>query len=117
MKKKIIIISLISILLVCIIVGIILIQPTKKEEKTSQTIKKVTPLKESNPAEAAELIKKNTVKITNKISEETTIIGTGFLHESGYIITNSHIVDIKGQIKITYANEKTISPIFVPTGS
>ncbi|MGE5456322.1 MAG: S1C family serine protease [Ignavibacteriales bacterium] len=86
--------------IVIIILG--LLTGCSKDTET-KNINKITPLTNSNSAEAAELVKNNIVKIINKTSNGE-IIGTGFFHQSGYLVTNSHIVDIKGVINITYPN-------------
>lgn len=99
-KKNLIIFVFILIIITSLTISLISInkQPTKVT-----TIEKIEVLKEGNSANAAELIKRNIVKITNNI-ENNTITGTGFFHETGYLITNSHIVDIKGNIIIEYSN-------------
>ena len=77
-------------------------QNNKEEIKTEvNKINKVTTLETADSAKAVKLIKSNIVKITNDVGKGT-IVGTGFFHESGYLITNSHIVDIKGTITIEY---------------
>ena len=42
-----------------------------------------------------------TIKVTN-ITSAGTIIGIGFFHETGYLVTNSHFVDIEWKIEIEY---------------
>ena len=59
-------------------------------------------LEKGDEAEAAKLIKRNIVKITNQIDDKTKIVGTGFFIKEGYLLTNSHIVDILGDITIEY---------------
>lgn len=93
-----------------IIVGMILIATftyailfnNKKNESVS-AISEIKVLSSANASEAAALIKANTVKVINKLNN-TSIIGTGFFDKSGYLVTNSHIVDIKGDITIEYPN-------------
>lgn len=92
-------IILLLIILIAIVLGAILVN--KDNNKENYIIDKINTLKQNNPATAAELVKENIVKITNK-TEEFEIIGTGFFHESGFLVTNSHIVDIKGNIEIEY---------------
>lgn len=97
-------------ILIFIIVGMILIAAftyailfnNKKNESVS-AISEIKVLSSANASEAATLIKANTVKVINKLSN-TSIIGTGFFDKSGYLVTNSHIVDIKGDITIEYPN-------------
>ena len=106
-NKKILLISIISILIVVIGIVIMLFISNKKNNNDNiitSEIDKIVILENNDSAKAAELIKKNTVKIINEIDEETKIMGTGFFHESGYLVTNSHIVDIKGKVKIEYAD-------------
>lgn len=50
-----------------------------------------------------DLIRKNVVKVINKI-ENKEITGTGFFNEDGYLLTNSHIVDIQGDITVQYSD-------------
>lgn len=68
--------------------------------KTS-VLEKIQPLLNDDSAKATELIKKNIVKITNKI-DDYEVIGTGFFHQEGYLVTNSHVVDRKGNITVEY---------------
>lgn len=108
--KKILLISIISVAVVAIGIGVtlLIINNYKDNEKKNNIIasemNKIEILESADSAKAAELIKKNTVKIINEIDKDTKIIGTGFFHESGYLITNSHIVDIEGNIKIEYSD-------------
>lgn len=103
LKKKSVVVSIIIILLIITGVVLFLVFGNKKEEKVEVTaMEQLAPLEKDNSSEAAELIKKNIVKIVNTIDEETKIIGTGFFDKSGYLVTNSHIVDIKGDISIEY---------------
>lgn len=108
-NKKILLISIISVVVV-IGIGVILLtinnsKGNKKENNiVASEMNKIEILESADSAKAAELIKKNTVKVINEIDEDTKIIGTGFFHESGYLVTNSHIVDIKGSLKIEYSD-------------
>ena len=101
-KKMIVIISLIVALLI-IVISVALTYHFKKNDFNIEvnSIQKVKTLSSENSSEAAELIKRNIVKVTNKV-DDFEIIGTGFFHETGYLITNSHVVDIKGNITIEY---------------
>lgn len=47
-------------------------------------------------------VKENTVKIINTIDVDKVSYGTGFFLESGYLITNSHVVDVEGDILVEY---------------
>ncbi len=106
-KKVIIIISAVSLALVSVAIAVFVGKSNKGDPdkiiKVS-TLEQLTTLSESNSSEAAELIKSNIVKVINKIDDETSIIGTGFFDKSGYLVTNSHLVDIKGSITIVYNN-------------
>lgn len=106
-KKKIIIISLITTIVLAVIGSVILLTSKDNKEIVVNGLKKIEVLSGEDSAKSAELIKKNIVKVTNKIDDETKIIGTGFFHESGYLVTNSHIVDIEGNITVEYYNGET----------
>ena len=98
-KTKIIIISIITVLFLVIVffVTIGLINHNNKniqEPIEVNAIEQLSPLTTSDSSQAAELIKTNIVKVVNKIDDETSIIGTGFFDKSGYLVTNSHLVDI-----------------------
>lgn len=69
-------------------------------------LESITPLTSNDSVKAAELIKANIVKIENTM-DNSKIVGTGFFDTSGYLITNSHIVDIKGGLQITYPDGST----------
>ncbi len=108
MNKKIIIItSIIVVAITATITGVLLLKDKKETPPIEKTLElnKTTILEKPNAVEATKLIKSNIVKITNDTGKGT-ITGTGFFHESGYLITNSHVVDIKGTIKVTYSNGK-----------
>ena len=113
-KTKIIVIS-ISLLVIFVILGFIIkinLIDSKKNDTGDKMhvsgLEQITVLSENNSAKASELIKSNIVKIINKIDDTTSIIGTGFFDKSGYIVTNSHIVDIKGSIFIEYATGEEV---------
>ena len=73
-------------------------------------------LEKSNEAEAAKIIKNNIVRITNQVNDTTKIVGTGFFIKEGYLLTNSHIVDIAGDITIEY-NDGTKQNAFLYSNS
>ena len=77
---------------------------SKKDDFEVSVLETVKVLDSSNEAEAAKLIKSNIVRITNKVNESTKIVGTGFFIKEGYLLTNSHIVDIEGEITIEYSD-------------
>lgn len=109
MKKKIIVI-VISILVIAS--GVILFLLTNKKETKTTSIedKKLAYLdlsKVESEIDKINLVKDNVVRITNKINDQIKIIGSGFFTSDGYLITNSHVVDIKGDITVTYPNGKT----------
>lgn len=104
-KKKFLII-IISILVI-VTIAVIAVMFLKQKETNANDIEignleHINLLKESNEAKAAALIKENIVRITNTINDKNTTVGTGFFIPEGYLITNSHIVDIKGDISIQY---------------
>ena len=103
-KKKIKLYVLIGTIIA--IVGIIAVLVIWKNNKKQEIKESIGMLEEVNittddEAEIIEMIKKNVVKIENKL-ENNSIVGTGFFHKTGYLITNSHIVDIEGEITIEY---------------
>ena len=110
MKKKTKILILIIVLIVLVVSGIIVKKCFFDNEDHAQEKIEVSNLaqfeilSENNSAKAAELVKANVVKVINKIDENTSVIGTGFFDKSGYLVTNSHIVDVKGTITIEYEN-------------
>lgn len=105
-KKNIIIISIIVILIISTIVTFVFL---KNKEKNIEVVELnyIDALSKDDEATAAKIIKENIVRITNQIDEDTNIIGTGFFTKEGYLVTNSHIVDIEGTISIEYANGDT----------
>ena len=112
-NKKVLIVFVIS--LVLIFIGVLLFMYFKNNEKVIEVsnLTEVVTLSSSDSSKAVELIKENTVKVINKIDDTTRIIGTGFFDKSGYLVTNSHIVDIKGDITIEYANgNKTTAKLY-----
>lgn len=108
-KKKIIIcIVIISILITSI--SLFLINDKNKAKKQNNDPKNdftnISVLTEADEVKAAKLIKENIVRVVNKVGEHE-IVGTGFFIEEGYLLTNSHNVDIKGEISIEYFDGTT----------
>lgn len=106
-NKKVIIIFITFVVIICIAIGIFMINRNKKvdnDDVSTNKINKIVVLESDDSAKAAELVKKNVVKVTNEIDDNTKIIGTGFFHESGYLVTNSHIVDIEGKVNAHFSN-------------
>lgn len=69
-------------------------------------------LTDCNDSNAVALVKPNVVKIENKTASGTTI-GTGFFDASGYLVTNSHIVDQKGVITVYYSDGSNAKAVLV----
>lgn len=103
-KKVLLIIISILVVVTIAVIGVMFLK--QKENNVNDievgNLEHISLLKESNEAKAAELIKENIVRITNTINDKNAIVGTGFFIPEGYLITNSHIVDIKGNISIQY---------------
>ena len=59
-----------------------------------------------------ESVKSHVVRITNNIGKNK-IVGSGFFVEDGYLVTNSHVVDIKGDVTIEYSDGTTSSATLV----
>ena len=51
-------------------------------------------------------VKSQVVRITNTV-KKNKIVGSGFFISDGYLVTNSHVVDIKGDITIQYSDGST----------
>lgn len=107
MKKNNKIIIIVLIIFGVLIVGLsgyFIISHFQKEQNLNiekNALEKIQPLLNDDSAKATELIKKNIVKVTNKI-DNYEVIGTGFFHHEGYLVTNSHVVDRKGNITVEY---------------
>lgn len=103
-KKNWIIISVCVV--TTILVGVILTLCLLDDKKDYQVyeLELLQPLNNSDSSTAVNRIKENVVKISNRIDEENIIYGTGFFDKSGYLVTNSHVVDIKGDITVTYSD-------------
>ena len=107
-KTKIIIVSFAAIIVLTMIVAALLKYNYVKNDPIEVSVLEIlTPLKEGNSSKATELVKSNIVKVVNKIDDETSKVGAGFFDESGYLITNSHLVDLKGTITIEYFDGNT----------
>ncbi len=105
-KKIVLIISITVIIILAAISSVFLLNKKENKEKKGKVavVEQLIPLEKANASEAAELVKKNIVKVINTIDENNKIIGTGFFDKTGYLVTNSHIVDIKGRIDVEYAD-------------
>lgn len=106
LSKKVVLIASIAVVALAIIGGYFLLTDNKKDKENDpeisvNVIESINVLSSANEALSAELVKKNIVKIVNHIGDEQ-IVGTGFFIEQGYLVTNSHVADIKGNISIEY---------------
>jgi len=106
MKKKIIFITIGIVLAVIASVSLIFFFNNRNKKIEVTELEMISPLKNGDSAKAVELAKENIVKVVNKIDDKNTIYGTGFFDKSGYLVTNSHVVDIKGDITVIYQNGK-----------
>ena len=106
-KKKITIIIIIIILFLGIGLSIYLIDNKSNKETLNNNFltNKLQIVDVSKTDEPLNIIKKNVVRVINKVNDKE-IIGTGFFVEEGYLLTNSHIVDIKGDIRVEYSDGK-----------
>lgn len=64
------------------------------------------PLTSEDPAAPAELVGANLVRIINKVGNRQTV-GTGFFPENGSLVTNSHVVDIPGELTLVFPDGQT----------
>jgi len=103
-SKKRIVILIIAIAILMAGICIFYISGLSKSNKVAQNLDTIDVLTRAEETAATKLVKENVVKIVNTLDDGNTIIGTGFFHESGYLLTNSHVVDIKGSIEIFYLN-------------
>ena len=108
-KKYIILGGVVILVVLAAIIAIFVIDKDDKNVEDIQVsnLTYVAPLKKEDEAKAAKLIKENIVRITNKVNEKNSIVGTGFFIQEGYLVTNSHVVDIMGDINIQYADGNT----------
>ena len=104
MNKKILILAL--VLIVAGSIGIYFYMNKEGKKIEVSAVKTIDLSAAKTEAEKVELVKQNIVKVVNKV-EDGEIIGTGFFDNDGYLITNSHVVDIKGEITITYSDNTT----------
>ncbi len=107
-NKKHMILLISGIILITAIAAILVLFFVLRKEKTTEVdnLNKLTKLSSPDFSDAADLVKNNIVRIVNTIDNKQ-IVGTGFFHESGFLITNSHVVDIKGNITVEFADGST----------
>lgn len=108
-RIKIIIISSSIILIILLgILSYLIINNNDKELKNNDNnkINSLQTIDTTNTDEALNQAKENVIRIINKV-DGSEIVGTGFFTKEGYLLTNSHIVDIEGKITIEYPNGKT----------
>ena len=98
-------------IVIVVAAGIILVTiNNKKKDKDDITVSEldyVMALEKEDEVEAAKAVKNNLVRVINKIDDETKIVGTGFFIKEGYLLTNSHVVDIFGEITVEYNDQST----------
>ena len=109
MKRKV-------LLIICVFMLVLLLvgcsngkKIENNKDKTLQNIEVsalevLSPLEVEDSAKASKQVKENIVKIINKIDDKNTIYGTGFFDKSGYLVTNSHVVDLEGEITVQYSD-------------
>ncbi len=101
-KKLIIVLSIIGIVLILAVSALVVWKIyTDNKDYEVGVIDVVEVLKNGDSSDAAKQTIKNVVQIINEV-EDKKIYGTGFFDESGYLVTNSHVVDIKGDISVLY---------------
>ena len=110
-KIKKIIIPCITILIILIgSLTYLIINKDKNNQEISndnnKVINNIEVIDTTNTDEALNQAKSNVVRVINKV-DNSEIVGTGFFSKEGYLLTNSHIVDIEGKITIEYPNGKT----------
>ena len=118
-KKRNVLIAIVIIICITIIIStsLFLIKHNKnKEDIIVSELDYVKALDTDDEVEAAKMIKNNIVRIINTIDNETKVIGTGFFIKEGYLVTNSHIVDIYGDITIEY-NDRSTSKAYLYSNS
>lgn len=68
---------------------------------------------ESGDSEAAaELVTPQLVRIENTAGD-SRVVGTGFFDETGYLVTNSHVVDIPGRLEAVYPDGERVNALLV----
>ena len=111
-KRKILFIvagCIFALLLIVLVIFLLVLNSANKNKIVVNNLEQMSPLSEGNSVKATEMMKANTVKVVNKLDDDTSIIGTGFFDKSGYLVTNSHIVDIKGSITVVTADGKKLN--------
>ncbi len=102
-KKKLVVASLAVI--VILVTGYVFVFSKIIDEKTAK-VTVTSALTECSDSNAVEKVKPNVVRIENR-TNNGSIIGTGFFELNGYLVTNSHIVDTKGEINVYYTDGKS----------
>ena len=113
-KKLKIIIIIISTIIFTLAIGITIYLINKNDNKgltnnnnnNNPQTNELQTIDITNNDESLNSVKANIVRVINKI-DENEIVGTGFFVKEGYLLTNSHIVDIQGNITIEYSDGKT----------
>ena len=100
-KKTLIIIGVIVVLLLVGLILFFVLNDKDKVKTDDSEFTNIISLSVSDEVKAAKLIKENIVRVVNKVGEHE-IVGTGFFLDNGYLLTNSHNVDIEGKITIEY---------------
>ena len=100
------IISVLLVIMICFFVGLNYLNKSNNndnnEEKKVDTIELI-----DLTTNGMDEIKNHIVRVTNTIKDKDKIVGSGFFISSGYLVTNSHVVDIEGEITILYSDGKT----------
>ena len=97
-KTRITVVLLITLLLVVFLTYKAFSKP-EEDDSGEENIEVIETTKE----DSISIVKKNIVRVINKVGSKE-IIGTGYLDESGYIVTSNNVVNIKGDIEIKYPN-------------
>lgn len=79
---------------------------TVNEDNTNLVTGVIQKVDLTNNSSILESVKSHVVRITNTVGKNK-IVGSGFFIEDGYLVTNSHVVDIKGNITIEYSDGTT----------
>ena len=103
-RKTIIILSIVGVVLILALCALLVWKVYFSEKDYEVGVIEVVEVLQSNDSsDAAKQTIKNVVQIINEV-EDKKIYGTGFFDESGYLVTNSHVVDIKGDISVLFNN-------------